>query len=173
MLDHFQDPEGGFFDTSDDHETLVTRPKNLQDNATPSGGAMAATVLGRMHALTGDGRYLTAAEQALAEVGPGATRYPSAFAQWFSAADFLVGRPAGIALVGDGPGLDNLTRAVRETYRPCSVVAAAANGDDANVPLLQGRQPLDGQAAAYVCHGFVCRLPTGDADVIRQLLAES
>ena len=173
MLEHFQDPEGGFFDTSDDHETLVTRPKNLQDNATPSGGAMAVTVLGRMHALTGDGRYLTAAEQALAEVGPGATRYPSAFAQWFSAADFLVGRPAGIALVGDGPRLDNLTRAVRETYRPRSVVAAAANGDDADVPLLQGRQPLDGQAAAYVCHGFVCKLPTGDADVIRQLLAES
>ena len=173
MLESFQDPEGGFFDTSDDHETLVTRPKNLQDNATPSGGAMAATVLGRMHALTGDGRYLTAAEQALAEVGPGATRYPSAFAQWFSAADFLVGRPAGIALVGDGPGLDNLTRAVREAYRPRSVVAAAANGDDAEIPLLQGRQTLDERPAAYVCHGFVCKLPTGDADVIRQLLAES
>ena len=173
MLEHFQDPEGGFYDTSNDHETLVTRPKNVQDNATPSGGAMAATVLGRMHALTGEGRYLDVAERALASVGPGATSYPSAFAQWFSAADFLVGRPAGIALVGDGPELDNLTQAVRETYRPRSVVAAAADGDAAGVPLLRGRQPLDGRAAAYVCHGFVCKLPTGEADVVRQLLAES
>ena len=173
MLEHFQDPEGGFFDTSNDHETLVTRPKNVQDNATPSGGAMAATVLGRMHALTGEGCYLDVAERALASVGPGATSYPSAFAQWFSAADFLVGRPAGIALVGDGPELDNLTQAVRETYRPRSVVSAAADGDAADVPLLRGRQPLDGRAAAYVCHGFVCKLPTGEADVVRQLLAES
>jgi len=133
---------------------------------------MAVTVLGRMHALTGEARYLNAAERALTAVGPGATSYPTAFAQWFSAADFLVGQPVGVAVVGDGPQRDDLLRVVRETYRPRSVVSAASDGDAAGIPLLQDRYPLDGQAAAYVCHGFVCKLPTSDPDVVGQLLAE-
>ena len=65
ILGRFADPAGGFFDTGDDHETLVTRPKDLQDNAVPSGNAMAATVLLELAALTGDGRYRDAAERAL------------------------------------------------------------------------------------------------------------
>ncbi len=172
MLQHFPDPEGGFFDTSNDHEQLVTRPKNVQDNATPSGGSMAVTVLGRMHALTGEARYLEAAERALTEVGPGATSYPTAFAQWFSAADFLVGEPAGIAVVGDASERDDLLAVVRETYRPRAVVAATTSEAETEIPLLQGRQPLDGHSAAFVCHGFVCKLPTADPEVVRTLLAE-
>jgi len=172
MLQHFQDPEGGFFDTSDDHEQLVTRPKNVQDNATPSGGSMAVTVLGQMHALTGEARYLDAAEKSLTEVGPGAASYPTAFAQWFSAADFLVDQAVGVAVVGGGASRDDLLQVLRETYRPRTVVAAAAAGDGAAIPLLHDRHPLDHQAAAYVCHGFVCKLPTSDAEVVRQLLAE-
>ena len=172
MLEHFLDPEGGFYDTSTDHETLVTRPKNIQDNATPSGGSMAITVLGRMHALTGEARYLDAAERALTAVGPGAASYPTAFAQWFSAADSLVGRPVGIALAGDSDHRQSLLGVVRETYRPRTVVAAAGDAAESSIPLLQDRHPLNGQAAAYVCHGFVCKLPTADPDVVRQLLAE-
>ena len=172
MLEHFQDPEGGFYDTSDDHETLVTRPKNVQDNATPSGGSMAVTVLGRMHALTGEARYLDAAERALIAVGPGAASYPTAFAQWFSAAEFLVGQPVGIALVGAGAQREDLLRVILEAYRPRSVVAAATDGGAAEIPLLQDRHPLNGQAAAYVCHGFACKLPTSDPATVRELLAE-
>jgi len=172
-LEHFQDPDGGFFDTSNDHEQLVTRPKNVQDNATPSGGSMAITVLGRVHALTGEARYLDAAERALTAVGPGATSYPTAFAQWFGAADFLVGQPVGIALVGDQADRLGLLAVVRETYRPRAVVAAADDAAATGIPLLQDRQTLDGQAAAYVCHGFVCKLPTGDPDTVRELLAEA
>jgi len=172
MLTHFVDPAGGFFDTSDAHEQLVTRPKNVQDNATPSGGSMAVTVLGQMHALTGEARYLDAAEKSLTEVGPGAASYPTAFAQWFSAADFLVDQAVGVAVVGGGASRDDLLQVLRETYRPRTVVAAAAAGDGAAIPLLHDRHPLDHQAAAYVCHGFVCKLPTSDAEVVRQLLAE-
>ena len=54
ILDHFVDPVGGFFDTADDHEALITRPKDVQDNAIPSGGSMAASVLLRLAALTGE-----------------------------------------------------------------------------------------------------------------------
>ena len=66
----FGDPAGGFFDTADDHERLITRPKDVQDNAVPSGGAMATTVLLRLAAWTGEGRYREAAERALGTVAP-------------------------------------------------------------------------------------------------------
>ncbi len=172
ILRRFRDPDGGFFDTSDDHETLITRPKDTQDNAVPSGGAMAATVLGRMHALTGDHRYRGEAERALAGVGPGASTYPTAFGQWLSAADFLLGSPAEAALVGGGDGRGALLAVLRETYRPRAVCAAAPDPAATHVPLLQNRPPIDGRPTLHVCRGFECRLPTSDPIQARQLLAE-
>ena len=65
VLARFADPAGGFFDTAADAEQLVTRPKDLQDNALPSGNAMAVTVLLKLAALTGEGRYRDAAEGSL------------------------------------------------------------------------------------------------------------
>ena len=170
ILHQFQDGEGGFYDTSHDHEELVTRPRDVQDNATPSGGAMAATVLGRMHALTGEANYRTVAETALATVGPGAARYPTAFAQWLSAADFLVGKVTEVAVVGTPSERELLLEVVRETYRPRCVVAVGTGSDDVQVPLLHDRGLLDGGAAVYVCHGFECDLPTADPDHVRELL---
>src|SRR6185503_17038301 len=76
ILEHFVDPAGGFFDTADDHEALVTRPKDPQDNATPSGGSMATLVLLRLGALTGDGRYREAADRALTTVTSFLGRFP-------------------------------------------------------------------------------------------------
>src|SRR5204862_4235393 len=85
MLAHFADPEGGFFDTADDHERLVTRPKDVQDNAVPSGNAMAARVLLRLAAWTGESAYRSAAERAMRTVVPFAGRYPTGYAQWLGA----------------------------------------------------------------------------------------
>src|SRR4029077_6895354 len=86
ILDQFADPAGGFFDTADDHEELVTRPKDPQDNATPAGGSMATRVLLRLAALTGEGSDRTAAEAAIATVTTYLARYPTGFANWLSAA---------------------------------------------------------------------------------------
>jgi hypothetical protein len=63
MLTHFQASEGGFFDTSDDHETLITRPRDLQDNATPSGNAMAVTALLKLAGLTNEVRTIDIAHE--------------------------------------------------------------------------------------------------------------
>src|SRR5439155_7144759 len=87
IVDRFADPEGAFFDTAIDHERLVTRPKDAQDNATPSGGAMATFVLLRLPALTGEGRYRSIAERAIATITPFTARYPTSFAQWLQAID--------------------------------------------------------------------------------------
>jgi len=68
MIVHFQAPDGGFFDTSDDHEALITRPRELQDNAVPSGNAMAAFVLLRLAGLAADPRYAELARRSLVQM---------------------------------------------------------------------------------------------------------
>jgi uncharacterized protein YyaL (SSP411 family) len=173
MIARFGDPAGGFFDTSDDHEALPVRPKGLQDNATPSGNAMAATVLLRLAAWTGEGRYRDVAEEALRMVQPLLASYPTAFARWLCALDFALGRPKEIAIVGDPAGDDTraLLRVVRGAYRPNQVVAVGPPGGETVVPLLAGRTPSNGRATAFVCENFTCRLPVTDPEALASLLS--
>jgi hypothetical protein len=174
ILERFADPAGGFFDTATDHERLVTRPKDVQDNATPSGGAMASLVLLRLAALTGEARYREAAEAAIATVTPVAARYPTAFAKWLQAIDFALAPVAEVAIVGDpeAPGTRELLEVALGGYAPGRVVALAAEGGPSAVPLLRDRTLVHGRPAAYVCRGFTCRLPVTDADALREQLAE-
>jgi hypothetical protein len=168
MLAHFDDERGGFFDTSDDHETLLTRPKSLDDNAVPSGNAMATTVLLKLAAFTGDQRYADAAVRALRTVQRALTAAPLGFAQWLSALDFLLAQPKEIAMVGSASGASDLLKVVYDEYRPNQVVAVGQ--EDSAIPLLRGRAMLNGKATAYVCKHFTCQLPvTEPADLAKQL----
>jgi uncharacterized protein YyaL (SSP411 family) len=174
VLERFADPDGGFFDTATDHERLITRPKDAQDNATPSGGAMAAFALLKLAALTGEGRYRTAAERAIATITPFAGRYPTAFAMWLQAIDLALTDIAEVAVVGelDDPGTQALLHVAGGGYAPGRVVAAAAPGSMSAVPLLLDRPPVKGRPTAYVCRGFACQAPVTDADALEEQLAE-
>jgi uncharacterized protein YyaL (SSP411 family) len=175
VLERFTDPAGGFFDTATDHERLVTRPKDTQDNATPSGGAMATFVLLRLAALTGEGRYRTAAEHAIATVTPLAVRYPTAFAMWLQAIDLALTDVAEIAVVGDlaDPETRELLREASAGYAPGRVVASSVLECTASaIPLLHDRPRIGGRPTAYVCRGFACRTPVTDASALRMQLAE-
>ncbi len=169
MLEHFADSAGGFFDTADDAETLVTRPKDLQDNAVPSGNGMAAMVLLKLGAFTGEGRYTDAAERALRLVQPALGSAPTGFAQWLSALDFALGQPKEIAIVGDGSA-QRLLDVVYGEYRPNQVVAFARDGEGPDIPLLAGRAAIDGRATAYVCRNFVCLLPVTEPEALEAQL---
>jgi uncharacterized protein YyaL (SSP411 family) len=174
ILERFADQAGGFFDTADDHERLITRPKDPQDNAVPSGGAMATTVLLRLAAWTGEGRYREAAERALGTVAPYLTRYPTGFAQWLTAAWFAAAEVREVAVVGslDDPATRDLLAPAWGDWRPDLVLAAAAPESVATsvVPLLADRVAIDGRPTAYVCRGFVCDLPVTDAVGLRDRL---
>jgi uncharacterized protein YyaL (SSP411 family) len=173
ILMHFADPDGGFFDTADDAERLVARPRSLEDSAVPSGNAMTVLVLLRLAALTGDGRYAEAAEGALGLVGTAPARYPTAFAQWLVALDWRAGPVDEIALIG-APGDERLERLIdvaRTGYRPRQVVAAAPDPLASSVPLLQARFALRGQPTAFVCRGFACRQPVTEPEALAALLA--
>src|SRR6185369_16332193 len=159
ILAHFSDPAGGFFDTADDHEALITRPKDVQDNAVPSGSSMAASVLLRLAALTGDSRYREAADAAIATVTPYLARYPTGFANWLLAGHLAVEGIDELAVVGDpneeatqdliAAGVEAARRAGRNL-----VVAFSADPDASAVPLLAGRTTIDGRPTAYLCRNF-------------------
>ena len=169
IVDRFADPEhGGFFDTSVDHEQLITRPKDIFDNATPSGNSVAADVLLRLALLAGRDDFARAAHGILELLGDPMARYPLGFARALSALDFALGRPREVAIVGAPGAADTeaLLRVVFEPFRPNKVVA----GGDAALPLLEGRTHQNGRATAYVCEHYVCQAPTSDPEVLRTLL---
>ncbi|MEK6720445.1 MAG: thioredoxin domain-containing protein [Chloroflexota bacterium] len=178
VLARFADPAGGFFDTADDHERLVARPKDIQDNALPSGGAMASMVLLRLAAWTGQDRYRAAAATAIAPVAAHVARHPTAFAQWASSIDLFLAAPLEIAIVGD-PN-DSATIALRDVVdalpQGSHVVAlaaypAAADPTTSAIELLADRVAIDGKPTAYVCRAFACRLPVTDPDALRSQLS--
>jgi uncharacterized protein YyaL (SSP411 family) len=177
ILDRFVDPAGGFFDTSDDHERLVARPKGLQDNAVPSGNAMAATVLLKLAAWTAEGRYRDAAERGLAIAAPYLGHHPTAFAQWLTALDFALAPVREIAIVtrdAETSAATALLSVARDGFRPHQVVAVGQAGMDPHgALLLEDRTTVDEKATAYVCRGFACDLPVTDAEALRQRLAAS
>jgi len=172
MLAHFADPAGGFFDTSDDHEALLHRPKDVQDNATPSGNGMAAHVLLRLGLFTGEGRYWDTAERMVAGLYEPMARYATAFAHWLGAAAFILSEPQELAVVGDpaAAGTRALLDVAQRAYRPNLVVAAGEGAAAEVVPLLANRERLDGRAAAYVCRRFVCRRPVSDPVALAEQL---
>ncbi len=173
MLAHFGDAAGGFFDTADDAERLVARPRSLEDNALPSGNAMATLVLLRLEALTGAGRYADAAEGALGLVGTTPARYPTGFAQWLVALDWRAGPVDEIALVGppDDPRLQRLLDVARAGYRPRQVIAVAPDPSSSVVPLMQARFAIRGMPTAFVCRGFACRQPVTEPEALAALLS--
>ena len=173
MLGHFRDlNNSGFFDTSDDHEQLIHRPKDLQDNAVPSASSMAATVLLRLSLLTGKGEYWQVAERSVATMTKFMSQYPSGFAQWLNATSFILAEPREIALIGTRDELRPLLAVLQTGYRPFQVIAAGPGGEDAPVPLLANRRQIDGKATAYVCRQFLCRAPvTSPRELAEQLEA--
>ncbi|HEY3310430.1 MAG TPA: thioredoxin domain-containing protein [Anaerolineales bacterium] len=162
MLAHFVRLEGGFFDTPDDHEALLLRPRDLQDNATPSGNALAAAALLQLaeYGDRADGRKL--AGDLLITVLEPAVRYPTAFAKWLCAADFALGPNRQVALIGQAGdrNLQALQTTLWKNYQPRLVAAISEDPPPPGSPaLLNDRPQLHAQPTAYVCEGFVCQLP--------------
>jgi len=169
MIEKFDDPNGGFFDTPHDGETLLIRPKDISDNATPSGNALACEALFKMAAYTDDGKYRDLAEQALAIMGDSALRYPLGFARWLSAAENTQGNMKQIAVMGEAGEemFERMLKAIRAEYRPGVVVAASSYPPPEGAPaLLNDRVLINENATAYVCEGFVCRQPTNNIEML-------
>jgi len=165
IVARFQDEEnGGFFDTPIDHEKLITRPKHLFDNATPSGNSVTCELLLRMAILFGNEEYARIATRAINSAFPLAERYPSGFGFLLGVAAWRAGQPKEIAITGTD--IAALERVVGETFLPHRVLVAGEGSAD--LPLMEGR-PHD-RTMAYVCRGYACQEPTSDPERLRELL---
>ncbi|MEA3337409.1 MAG: thioredoxin domain-containing protein [Chloroflexota bacterium] len=180
MIELFWDEQdGGFYQTSYDHEALVARPKDFVDNATPSGNSVAADVLQRLAVLTGDDRYPKYAETILLQLREAMARQPLGFGHLLGALERYLARPQEVAIIGDPANqvTQMLLREVREPFLPNVVVVLAPTEQAAaewaeTVPLLADRVQIGGKPTAYVCENFACQLPVTDPDALaRQLEA--
>ncbi|WP_129840781.1 thioredoxin domain-containing protein [Streptomyces sp. RFCAC02] len=168
VLTRFTGPDGALFDTADDAERLIRRPRDPMDGAAPSGWTAAAGALLSYAALTGDDRYRAAAERALGIVTPLAGRAPRFIGWGLAVAEAAYDGPRQVAVVG--PRGDAATEALHRTAlraaAPGAVVALGAPDDPEQAPLLAGRPLREGRPTAYVCRGFECDLPTTEPETL-------
>ncbi len=166
---------GGFFDTGSDHETLVSRPKDVMDNATPAGNSVAIDVLLRLAAFTGDDIYRQRADDYLRPLADIIVQHPQAFGHILGALDFALSPVKEFALLGDPRAADPraLLEVINQCYLPNSILACAApaaSGAIAAIPLLVDRPLKSGRATAYVCQNFACQAPVNTAEELAALL---
>jgi uncharacterized protein YyaL (SSP411 family) len=170
------DVKGGFYTTGTDAEALLTRDKDLIDNAIPSANSILALELQRLAHFLGEPSYEERGVEVIRLIRVAAERSPAAFGHLLAAVDFYTGSPREIVVIG-APAADDvssLIATVRERFIPNKVVIAAEDpgpSEARRIPLLEGRSRIDGRAAAYVCRGGVCDLPVTDPDELREQLA--
>ncbi len=155
---------GGFFDTGSDHEVLISRPKEIMDHATPAGNSVAADVLLRLAAFTGESSYRQRAEDYLQPLTDVMIRYPQSLGHLLGALDFALATSKEFAILGDLDAADTQTllNVINDHYLPNSVLACSAPDDvhaHSIVALLDGRPLKDMRATAYVCQDFACQAP--------------
>ncbi len=175
VLTHFLDDSGDLYDTADDAEHLLRRPRDATDNATPSGASAAAGALLGYAALTGSARHRQAAEKALA-ASAGLLPNHARFAGWAAAVcEAVLAGPAEVAVVGlPGPARDVLEATARRAAAPGAVVAVGdPDAQDPWAALLAERPAVDGRPAAYVCRAFVCARPVTSPEDLQLLLART
>ncbi len=166
---------GGFFDTGSDSEALISRPKDIMDNATPAGNSVAVDVLLRLAAFSGESSYRQRADDYLQPLVDIMVQHPSAFGYVLGALDFALSPVKEFAIIGDPRAADTraLIEVINEHYLPNSVFAGASPENQeafSVVPLLANRSQKDGKATAYVCQNFACQAPVTTPEELQNLL---
>ena len=173
MITWFWDQDvGGFFDTASDAEQLITRPRDLTDNAMPSGNSLAIDLLLSLSELTQDTDFRRRAVFALETLGPAMLKYPTAFGHALGMADMSINGAVEVAIAGEPYSTDfrALAAKVGDTYVPSLILAGGVPGMRTDIALLTDRPLLKRRATAYVCKGYVCNAPTTDPTELAEQL---
>jgi hypothetical protein len=171
----FSDVEqGGYFFTSNIHESLMARQKPAYDGAEPTGNALSAENLLRLAEFTTNAAYRETAERLFAAFENTLTRRSTALPRMLAALDFYLDRPREIVLVTPPGGNSAPFRQVlRNTFLPNRIIVEVTEGDALSqlseiVPLVDMKVALGGQTTAYVCEAGICERPTQDPVVFAQ-----
>jgi uncharacterized protein len=168
----WDEDEGIFYDSPHDGEALVIRPRDIMDNATPSGNSLAVELLLRAAAFTGSEGLREPALRTLIREAGSMRRFPSAFGRLLSALTLQLDPPVEVVLLGEPgeAGLKEMLGAAHEIYLPNRVVGGGDPEGLPPFPLFQGREPRNGKATAYVCRHFTCSAPIHDSRALREEL---
>jgi uncharacterized protein YyaL (SSP411 family) len=171
----WDDATNAFFDTAHDHERLITRPREVTDNATPSGTSLSVELLLRLAELFRDAEMQRRATWMLETLAAPLAQHGAAFGHLLGAADLAIHGATEVAVVGDPGAADfrALTAEVARQYVPALVMAGGAAGEGAGVALLEDRVAREGRATAYVCRQYLCSEPTSDPKRLGSLLDEA
>jgi uncharacterized protein YyaL (SSP411 family) len=164
----WDDASGAVFDTPSDAAPLVMRPRDTMDNATPSGASLAAELLWRAgHALDVE-RYRSVAARIIDYETEALQRYGPAFGRMLSVLDRTLADPVEVAVVGrsEDAGTQALVHAAHRRFHRNLTVLGRLDGAAPGIPLLEGRDLVRGQAAAYVCRRYACQLPVTEAEAV-------
>ena len=167
------DRNGGFYQSASDAEPLVARYKELDDSPTPSGNALLAHALIRLGRIYAEPELEQRAAAAMRLAVDAMRAAPHGLGQMLSTLDLYLSPPREVAVVG--PAADPATRAladaVREGFHPDVVYAFGDGADPGGIPLLEGRGPVGGVPAAYICERFTCLAPLTDPAAARAAMA--
>jgi uncharacterized protein YyaL (SSP411 family) len=176
MVEDFADEAGqSFYDTSKHHEQLVARPRDLQDGATPAGNSVAAEVLFKLAAMTGNEEFTRRPVKLLAGLSRAMSEQSIAFGRFLTALDFYLAVPKEVVVAGDlnDPALQALVNAVYQNYEP-NVLVGYADPEDPSLievlPFLADRLPRGGKAAAYLCERHACMPPVTEPEALLEQL---
>jgi len=171
IVARFRDSDGAYYDTANDAEPLIVRPRTIDDNPVAAGQSVAARAFARLHAFTGDDQWRERALEIIRPLAPMIERAPLGLASLAMALQRLEETPCEIAVSGDVRDERTLDL-VGTAWQPLAPVRVVAWGPEDGVPLLRGRHLVDGAPAAYVCEGFVCRAPVTSVDELRAALED-
>lgn len=168
---HFGAPDGGWYDTADDAEALLSRPREFTDNATPSGASATIAALRLLAGLTGEPEWHRLADTGFAASSALLTEHPR-FAGWLLRDAVVASTEPGfceVAVVGAAPDASTGTTALSRTAwcsAPAGSVVVTADGPVDGFGVLEGKSA----AGAYVCHGFRCEAPVESVEELEKLL---
>ncbi len=171
---HYAAENGGYHQTADDAEVLLTREMPSRDGAEPSGNSVSALNLLRLYEITGRGPYKETVERLFSAFSVNMSQAGPASPLMLAALDFYLDTPREVVIVG--ADREALVDVIRKTYLPnrvlLSVDEAGARAQEAVIPLLSSKSAIDGVATAYVCERGLCEAPTSDPEVFAKQLAK-
>jgi uncharacterized protein YyaL (SSP411 family) len=159
LLARFADRgRGGFWFTASGEDPPIHRPKGFVDEAMPSGNGIAAQALARLGWLTGETRYLDAAEAAVRAGFPSLARAPEAHAALLNALDEQLEPVEIVVIRGTAKEAASWRSALARGYAPRRMVIAVA-ADVTGLPAALASKPVRERTVAYICRGPVCSEP--------------
>jgi uncharacterized protein YyaL (SSP411 family) len=179
-VDLFLDRDTGtWYDTASDHEQLLVRPREVTDNATPSGTSLVAELLLHWSELDDMPAWRSMAETIVSRVGDAIAQYPQALGYVAGVAESIVNGGVQVAIAGEPAeeGFVRLESRLGQAFVPGLVIAGGDSTTPGQPALMRDRRPVEGRAMAYVCRAFACDLPTADPETlerqVRQLVGDS